>query len=99
MDAYVDKAETGDSLVSKSNIFTDVLKIIFSPLFVSAFKERYLEFNIFFRQHLVAGLLMTYFLYKIIVISKANNFKYFSENSGVSSRILLIFFALKSPGR
>ena len=77
MDAYVDKAETGDSLVSKSNIFTDVLKIIFSPLFVSAFKERYLEFNIFFRQHLVAGLLMTYFLYKIIVISKANNFKYF----------------------
>lgn len=73
MTSYEDSVGSGDSLVSNSNYFFDFLRVLFSPFFLSAFKVKFYEYNIFFREHITVSLLYTYFFIKILLI-KRNSF-------------------------
>ncbi|MGH2278560.1 hypothetical protein ACRCD7_05395 [Aliarcobacter sp. ERUVET-7] len=68
-------ATSGSSLLSEG-YSTNLLRVLFSPFFVSAFKEYYIYQNIFFREHLTVGILLTLFIFRILFNSKWNNFTY-----------------------
>ncbi|MCK5293759.1 MAG: hypothetical protein KAJ49_03835 [Arcobacteraceae bacterium] len=61
------------SLVNSNNIFFNTARALFNPFFLSAFKDMFLEQNIFFKEFFTVYPMIIYFLVKIL-IDKINKF-------------------------
>ena len=69
------KVESGNSLVSSTNLFFNLIRVFLSPFPFSAFKYPENGLNVFYREHFLVNLLYVYFMFKIFLTRK-NNFKY-----------------------